>query len=284
MKRREFLKVAGTLALVASASALTGCGGSGDSGNSGSSGGNGGTGGGSGGASGEKPGGETGGSSGTDDSGNTKPEKLTYKNSKTAAYFARKGVTATNFYMEGTVVKGNWTGKVMLATLGQNTRYRKYIDMGASRTGWNILIQGDTAYEMNDKRKQYQFYADSAPSNWTETQVKSSVLRFKLGEGFFAVPADNGDVLSIQKTKVNVNGTDYEAETIFIASEKDATSANGYAVDYCFSGDDLVYIVHSGYTTAIRNLKASPDPSLVEIPEEYTIVEKGIFMPGDWEF
>lgn len=282
MPRREFLKVAGTTALAVSVTALTGCGGSSGGGSTGGNGsnrgndtpdnGNGGTG--------DNGNGDN---SGSDDSGSTKPGKISYKDTRTAKYFADKGVTAANFYMEGNVT-GSWSGKVLVAKSGENVRYRKSFSNGTAKTGWNVLVLGETAYVLNDKKQQYQLYADYIPDTQDEKTIKSGALRLKYGEGYFVIPADNGDILQIKETTCVVNGVTYDAEQMFIAIEKSGSGYNGYAVNYCFDGDKLVYIVSGGYTTTITQLYPNPKASLLKLPEGYTQVPRGTSIESDWEF
>lgn len=99
------------------------------------------------------------------------------------------------------------------------------------------------------------------------------------------MPADNGDILSIKKTIANVNGTDYEAEEIEIATERLAGGlSRGYVLDYCFDGDELVYVKSEGWTTKVCEVHANPDSDLVKFPDGYTRVIKGEDMDTDWEF
>ena len=286
MPRREFLKVAGTTALAVSAAALTGCGGTPSGGNGGNGGhGNNGDNGGT-----DAPGGDTGdngdnGGTGSDDSDNTQPGKISYKDTRTAKYFASKGITPTNFYMEGSVTDGSWSGKVLVAKSGKNTRYRRLLSGGSSRTGFNTLVLGDTAYELNDKKQQYQLHADDVPDSWGEKDIKRQTINFQYGLGNFIVPANNGDILTIQETTYVVNGVPYDAEWMKIESEK---SSDGtymeYSIFYCFEGDKLVYTVCGVYTVTINQLYPNPDPSLLKLPESYTRVPKGEWLESDWEF
>lgn len=292
MPRREFLKVAGTAALVVSAAALTGCGDtpSGGNGGTGGSGGNNTPDNGNTGSGDSGNGGDSG--TGSEDPGNTKPGKISYKDTRTAKYYAKHGITATNVYMEGTVT-ADWSGKLLIAKSGENVRFRKYfqgkvVDSNGSqkdaKTGWNVVVEGDTVYELNDKKQQYERYTDCF--NTTEEKMKSAAQNFRNCDGYFIVPADNGDVKGIEITTCTVGAVEYYAEKIYIATETGDGWWNGRVMYHCFEGDDLKYIVqkHDGKQDTVlsfKELHQNTKPSITRIPADYTQVTG---MSLDWEF
>ena len=295
MPRREFLKVAGTAALVVSAAALTGCGDtpSGGNGGTGGSGGNNTPDNGNTGSGDSGNGGDSG--TGSEDPGNTKPGKISYKDTRTAKYYAKHGITATNVYMEGTVT-ADWSGKLLIAKSGENVRFRKYfqgkgVDSNGSqkdaKTGWNVVVEGDTVYELNDKKQQYERYTDYFDT--TEEKMKSAAQNFRNCDGYFIVPADNGDVKGIEITTCTVGAVEYYAEKIYIATETGDGWWNGRVMYHCFEGDDLKYIVqkHDGKQDTVlsfKELHQNTKPSITRIPADYTQVTGTCALSLDWEF
>lgn len=295
MPRREFLKVAGTAALVVSAAALTGCGDtpSGGNGGTGGSGGNNTPDNGNTGSGDSGNGGDSG--TGSEDPGNTKPGKISYKDTRTAKYYAKHGITATNVYMEGTVT-ADWSGKLLIAKSGENVRFRKYFQgkvvysngsQKDAKTGWNVVVEGDTVYELNDKKRQYERYTDSFDT--TEEKMKSAAQNFRNCDGYFIVPADNGDVKGIEITTCTVGAVEYYAEKIYIATETGDGWWNGRVMYHCFEGDDLKYIVqkHDGKQDTVlsfKELHQNTKASITRIPADYTQVTGKGALSVDWEF
>ena len=295
MPRREFLKVAGTAALAVSAAALTGCGDtpSGGNGGTGGSGGNNTPDNGNTGSGDSGNGGDSG--TGSEDPGNTKPGKISYKDTRTAKYYAKHGITATNVYMEGTVT-ADWSGKLLIAKSGENVRFRKYfqgkvVDSNGSqkdaKTGWNVVVEGDTVYELNDKNQQYERYTDYFDT--TEEKMKSAAQNFRNCDGYFIVPADNGDVKGIEITTCTVGAVEYYAEKIYIATETGDGWWNGRVMYHCFEGDDLKYIVqkHDGKQDTVlsfKELHQNTKPSITRIPADYTQVTGTYALSLDLEF
>lgn len=295
MPRREFLKVAGTAALVVSAAALTGCSDtpSGGNGGTGGSGGNNTPDNGNTGSGGSGNGGDSG--TGSEGSGNTKPGKISYKDTRTAKYYAKHGITATNVYMEGTVT-ADWSGKLLIAKSGENVRFRKYfqgkvVDSNGSqkdaKTGWNVVVEGDTVYELNDKKQQYERYTDYYDT--TEEKMKSAAQNFRNCDGYFIVPADNGDVKGIEITTCTVGAVEYYAEKIYIATETGDGWWNGRVMYHCFEGDDLKYIVQKqdgkqDTVLSFKELHQNTKPSITRIPADYTQVTGTCALSLDWEF
>lgn len=295
MPRREFLKVAGTAVLVVSAAALTGCGDtpSGGNGGTGGSGGNNTPDNGNTGSGDSGNGGDSG--TGSEDSGNTKPGKISYKDTRTAKYYAKHGITATNVYMEGTVT-ADWSGKLLIAKSGENVRFRKYfqgkvVDSNGNqkdaKTGWNVVVEGDTVYELNDKKQQYERYTDYYDT--TEEKMKSAAQNFRNCDGYFIVPADNGDVKGIEITTCTVGAVEYYAEKIYIATETGDGWWNGRVMYHCFEGDDLKYIVQKqdgkqDTVLSFKELHQNTKPSITRIPADYTQVTGTCALSLDWEF
>ena len=295
MPRREFLKVAGTAALVVSAAALTGCGDtpSGGNGGTGGSGGNNTPDDGNTGSGDSGNGGDSG--TGSEEPGNTKPGKISYKDTRTAKYYAKHGITATNVYMEGTVT-ADWSGKLLITKSGENVRFRKYfqgkvVDSNGSqkdaKTGWNVVVEGDTVYELNDKKQQYERYTDYYDT--TEEKMKSAAQNFRNCDGYFIVPADNGDVKGIEITTCTVGAVEYYAEKIYIATETGDGWWNGRVMYHCFEGDDLKYIVQKqdgkqDTVLSFKEIHQNTKPSITRIPADYTQVTGTCALSLDWEF
>ena len=285
MPRREFLKVAGTTALAVSAAALTGCGGTsgGSTGGSSSSGsnsgsdtpdnGNGGTG--------DNGNDNNSGSDASEDLSNIQLGPMDYQDTRTAKYFARKGVTQRNVYLEGTL-EGDWSGKILFAGLGQNARYREYLEKGDTYTGWNALVQGDTYYELNTRTKQYELWTDL--NGVTEDAMKTMAAKARWADYYFMIPDDSMDIKNVEAKRYSVHGKEYYAEsmTLWIGDRV------GHTMVYCFLGDELKYIVSSPnmlpYTLCPKVLTQNTDASRTKLPADYTQVTGRFELEADYKF
>ena len=272
------------LAAVIALSMLTACGGGGSS-----------TGGNSGSTKPDKPGTSdtdkpgTGDNNNTEKPGDSKPSKddttkIRYADTRTAKYFASKGATQGNVYLEATVKKTGWEGPIVYARRGRTARYNWDFTSTTQKkmyTRENRLAIEDNVYILDTERKQYDIYTDYYPA--TEKDMKDAADNVRCANGFFMVPADDSNLQEIKIGECEVNGKKFYAETILLRTSGNDTSWFGHYFIYCFekndvNGTNLKYVVQNdnqGQTiVTIQKVKSNPDQSLLEIPADYELVNE----------
>lgn len=206
----------------------------------------------------------------------TNDTKIAYAESRTARYFAERGITNENFYMTATCIDNfdTWDEYVFLMTKHEDAvRFRRYFMKKTSEGirssgGDNLLVLGDTIYEMNDTEKQYQLYTDKG-SYYTEEAMKGLAREIRLaGCGYFIVP-DEATIQNTERGERTINNKKYETETVRIRTDENDDFYD-YWIEYCYDGDELKYIRRtSGMLVEIKSLTAEPNDSYLSIPRGY---------------
>lgn len=196
--------------------------------------------------------------------------KAEFAETRTAKYFANLGVTPDNVYLEASVLTSNWKGGFTFARKGQSARYNRDFQSttSAAFSSEQKLAIDEVVYELKPEKKTYMTYAEYFGTTAQEMIRMSYTVR--CADGFFAVPADDENLIWVKTKDCVVNGTTYYGEEFAIYSDK--ANGTGHVFIFCYdeNGTEPKYVVQEkngevDTIVTIKSISANPDSSLLDL-------------------
>lgn len=208
--------------------------------------------------------------------GETKSE---FAETRTAKYFAKLGVTPDNVYLEASLSKTGWEGTFVFARKGQNARYDRDFKVPGSTvfSKEHKLAMDEVVYELNEEKKTYMTYAEYYGT--TAQQMARESYDVRCADGFFAVPANDENLIWVKTRNCVVNGQTYDAEEFAVYTDKKDGTVHKFIFCYDENGTEPKYVAqetNGGVDTimTIKNIHANPDSSLLSLAGYTKAAEK----------